>query len=146
MPDDVFEQSYNMLLEAAGYFTGQLGKYGVGNEPEQKNDSAFGMRRREYPKCSRSSRSLCRPAACFASFKLRMLRSRLVFRNLGEGLLCKGGAVEFHASRIYLFVVLVKSGRFLWFRFGNGYSTCYVARDTPTAWVPTLEAVPTEIA
>lgn len=29
MPADVFERSYNMLLQEAGYFTGQLGKYGV---------------------------------------------------------------------------------------------------------------------
>lgn len=29
MPADVFERTYNMLLQEAGYFTGQLGKYGV---------------------------------------------------------------------------------------------------------------------
>lgn len=36
MPDDVFELSYPMLLGRAGYFIGQLGKYGVGIRPEQK--------------------------------------------------------------------------------------------------------------
>jgi arylsulfatase A-like enzyme len=36
MPDDVFENSYPIYLKKAGYFTGQLGKYGVGIRPEQK--------------------------------------------------------------------------------------------------------------
>lgn len=36
MPDDVFDLSYNILLQEAGYFTGQLGKYGVYIRPDQE--------------------------------------------------------------------------------------------------------------
>ncbi|MGZ0654269.1 sulfatase-like hydrolase/transferase [Coraliomargarita sp. W4R72] len=36
LPAEVFDESYNMLLEEAGYFTGQLGKYGVLITPEQR--------------------------------------------------------------------------------------------------------------
>lgn len=36
MPEDVFEQTYPIHLRKAGYFTGQLGKYGVGIREEQK--------------------------------------------------------------------------------------------------------------
>jgi arylsulfatase A-like enzyme len=36
MPDEVFELSYNVLLQQAGYFTGQLGKYGVYIRPDQE--------------------------------------------------------------------------------------------------------------
>lgn len=41
LPADVFEQSYNMILEEAGYFTGQLGKYGVLLRPEQEQRFSF---------------------------------------------------------------------------------------------------------
>ncbi len=41
MPDDVFERTYNMLLEEAGYFTGQLGKYGVKITQEQQGRHSF---------------------------------------------------------------------------------------------------------
>ena len=36
MAEDVFNQSYPVILRDAGYFTGQLGKYGVGIRPDQK--------------------------------------------------------------------------------------------------------------
>ena len=35
MSSEVFENSYNMLLQKAGYYTGQLGKYGVRSTKEQ---------------------------------------------------------------------------------------------------------------
>ncbi len=35
MSDQVFDNSYNMLLQLAGYYTGQLGKYGVRSTKEQ---------------------------------------------------------------------------------------------------------------
>jgi len=35
MSEEVFENSYNMLLQKAGYYTGQLGKYGVRSTKEQ---------------------------------------------------------------------------------------------------------------
>ena len=35
MPQPVFETSYNMLLQSAGYYTGQIGKYGVRSTKEQ---------------------------------------------------------------------------------------------------------------
>ena len=41
MPADIFERSYNMLLEEAGYFTGQLGKYGVRITPQQQARHSF---------------------------------------------------------------------------------------------------------
>ena len=41
LPADVFEQSYNMILEDAGYFTGQLGKYGVLLTSEQEKRFSF---------------------------------------------------------------------------------------------------------
>jgi arylsulfatase A-like enzyme len=41
LPADVFEQSYNMILEKAGYFTGQLGKYGVLITPDQRKRFSF---------------------------------------------------------------------------------------------------------
>lgn len=41
LPADVFEQSYNMILEDAGYFTGQLGKYGVLITPAQTKRFSF---------------------------------------------------------------------------------------------------------
>ena len=36
LPEDVFEQTYPMILGENGYYTGQLGKYGVGIRPEEK--------------------------------------------------------------------------------------------------------------
>lgn len=36
LPEDVFEDTYPMHLKRAGYFVGQLGKYGVGIRPDQK--------------------------------------------------------------------------------------------------------------
>lgn len=36
MPEDVFEQSYPVLLRDAGYFSGHLGKYGVGIRKDQE--------------------------------------------------------------------------------------------------------------
>jgi len=41
LPDDVFEESYPVHLNKAGYFTGQLGKYGVGIRPEQQKRFDF---------------------------------------------------------------------------------------------------------
>ena len=41
MPADAFNHSYNMLLEKEGYFTGQIGKYGVLITPKQRQRFSY---------------------------------------------------------------------------------------------------------